>query len=96
MEPADEEERKGVPHRFVKIIVLQRRDYHEQNLQNNLEQNEKLLRGGIGDRKTQREELYQRELRRESERKPRRAGVGSCVKCDGRRSVYHAAGGDGG
>ena len=40
--------RKGnvLRRRFVKIIVLQRRGYHEQNLQSNLEQSEKLLRGG--------------------------------------------------
>ena len=40
--------RKGnvLRHRFAKIIVLQRRGYHEQNLQSGLEQNEELLRGG--------------------------------------------------
>ena len=40
--------RKGnvLPHRFVKIIMLQRRGYHEQNLQSDLEQSEKLLCGG--------------------------------------------------
>ena len=40
--------RKGnvLRRRFVKIIVLQRRGYHEQNLQSDLEQSEKLLRGG--------------------------------------------------
>ena len=35
-----------LPHRFMKIIMLQRRIHHEQNLQSDLEQNEKLLRGG--------------------------------------------------
>ena len=40
--------RKGnvLRRRFVKIIVLQRRTHHEQNLQSDLEQSEKLLRGG--------------------------------------------------
>ena len=37
---------KALPRRFVRIIVLQRRTHHEQNLQSDLEQNEKLLRGG--------------------------------------------------
>ena len=35
-----------LPHRFMKIIMLQRRIHHEQNLQSDLEQNEELLRGG--------------------------------------------------
>ena len=40
--------RKGnvLRRRPVKIKALQRRGYHEQNLQSDLEQNEKLLRGG--------------------------------------------------
>ena len=36
----------ALPRRFAKIIVLQRRGYHEQNLQSDLEQNEELLCGG--------------------------------------------------
>ena len=40
--------RKGnvLRRRFVKNIVLQRRGYHEQNLQSDLEQNEELLCSG--------------------------------------------------
>ena len=41
-----EEKGKALPHRFVNLIVLQRRSHHEQNLQSDLEQSEKLLRGG--------------------------------------------------
>ena len=36
----------ALPRRFIRIQVLQRRTHHEQNLQSDLEQNEKLLRGG--------------------------------------------------
>ena len=48
---------------------------YEQNLQSDLEQNEELLRSGIGDCETQWERPYVRKLRREDNRQSDGAGT---------------------